>query len=70
MSCEPLLDVVDDFHRVRAGLLANLQEHGRVAVDVGECRHISDAVVDARDVGDLYRVAIDLAQHEAAELVW
>ena len=66
---QPFLDVVDHFDRVRTRLLADLKKDRRVAVDVGECRHVGDTVVDAGDVGDLHRVTVDLTQHETAKFL-
>ena len=66
---QPLFDVVDDLDGVGAGLLADLQQHGRIAVDAGERPRLGHAVVHAPDVVDLYRVAVHLAQHQVAELL-
>ena len=47
---EPLLDVADDLDGVGARLLADLQQHRRLAVDAGQRRRLGYAVLDARDV--------------------
>ena len=65
---EPGLQVVGDFHRVGAGLLANLQQNGGRAVQAGLRARLDHAVFDARDVAQPHRMAGDLADDDIAEL--
>ena len=64
---EPLLDVVGDLDGVGAGLLADLQQHGGLAVDARRGTRFGHAVLDPRHVAQPNRVAVHLAQHHVAE---
>ena len=64
---EPLLDVVGDLDGVGAGLLADLQQHGGLAVDARLRARFGHAVLDASDIAQPNRVARHFAQHHVAE---
>ena len=49
---DPLLEGVDDFDGVGAGLFADVHDDGRLAVDGGHRLGVGDAVLDARHVAD------------------
>ena len=66
---EPLLDVVDDLDGVGARLLADLQQHRRLAVDAGHaCAPRPCRPRRAPTSRHAHRVAVHLAQHDVAEL--
>ena len=66
---QPLLDVGGDLHGVGPRLLADLQQHRRLAVDAGLGGGLGHAVFDPGHVAQPHRVAAGLAQHHVAEAV-
>ena len=63
---DALVGLVDDRDGVGAGLLADAEAHRRHAVEVRIVRGIGRAVLDARDVAEAHRRAVDEGDDQAS----
>ena len=63
---DALLDAVDDLDGVGARLLADLQDHGGLAVDAGDGLGLGHAVLDPGHVADPHRVAAARGDRDVA----